>query len=322
MASKKTKERKYQLADELKEHFDTYSKLFVVEVDNVGSNQIHEIRKAMRGTAHIYCGKNTQMRRVIRELEENGRPELECIRLACKLNVAFVFTNASLPEVRDMILENKKASPAKAGAVAQCTVVVEKGITALEPSMTSFLQALNISSKITKGSIEIVNDVELFKEGQKVDASQAALLQKLEILPFSYGLVPIAVFDGDSLFEPAVLDIQDDMILASFANCLKETAAVSLGLDMDLPTVASVPYSILLAFANLLAVACETEHTFKEAEEIKAYLADPSAFACAAPAAGAAASGGAAKAAAVVEEEEEEEMAPAANLFGDDGDDY
>jgi len=322
MASKKTKERKYQLADELKEHFDTYSKLFVVEVDNVGSNQIHEIRKAMRGTAHIYCGKNTQMRRVIRELEENGRPELECIRLACKLNVAFVFTNGSLPEVRDMILENKKPSPAKAGAVAQCTVVVEKGITALEPSMTSFLQALNISSKITKGSIEIVNDVELFKEGQKVDASQAALLQKLEILPFSYGLVPIAVFDGDSLFEPAVLDIQDDMILASFANCLKETAAVSLGLDMDLPTVASVPYSILLAFANLLAVACETEHTFKEAEEIKAYLADPSAFACAAPAAGAAASGGAAKAAAVVEEEEEEEMAPAANLFGDDGDDY
>jgi len=185
--------------------------------------------------------------------------------------------------------------------------------------MTSFLQALNISSKITKGNIEIVNDVVLFKEGEKVDASQAALLQKLEILPFSYGLVPIAVFDGNSLFAPAVLDIEDDMILASFTDAIKNTVCVSFALNM--PTVASVPYSILLAFANLLAVAAETEHTFKEAEKIKAYLADPSAFACAAPAAGGAASGGKAAAAAVVEEEEEEDMAPATNLFAG-GDDY
>merc|ERR1712159_24911 len=320
MASKKTRDRKYQLADELRQHFDTYSKLFVVECDNVGSNQLHEIRKNMRGKALVYCGKNTQMRRVIRELEEEGRPELEKIRLSCKLNVAFVFTNDSLPVIRDMIVENKKASPAKAGAVAQCDVIIPKGVTALEPSMTSFLQALNISSKITKGSIEIVNDVELFKAGQKVDASQAALLQKLDILPFAYGLIPIAVFDGNSLFAPAVLDIEDSQILASFSNCIKNTVALSL--EFKMPTVASVPYSILLSFANLLAVAAETEHTFKEAEGIKAYLADPSVFASAAPAAGASTGGGAAAAAAPVEEEEEEEMAPAANLFGDEGDDY
>jgi len=270
MASKKSRDRKYQLADELKEHFDTYQKLFVVEVDNVGSNQLHEIRKAMRGTALVYCGKNTQMRRVIRELEEK-RPELEKIRLACKLNIAFVFTNNSLPDVCKMIVDNKKASPAKAGATAQRGVTVEKGITSLEPSMTSFLQALNISSKITKGQIEIVNDVELFKEGDKVDASQAALLQKLDILPFSYGLVPISVFDGNSLFDPQVLDIDDAMILNIFTNSIKNTVALSLTLDM--PTVASVPYSVLLAFANLLAVAAVTEHTFKEAEEIKKFLA-------------------------------------------------
>merc|ERR1712057_161413 len=120
-----------------------------------------------------------------------------------------------------MILENKKASAAKAGAVAQCAVVIEKGVTALEPSMTAFLQALNISSKITKGSIEIINDVELLKEGQKIDASQAALLQKLDITPFEYGLMPKFVYDNGSLFEPAVLDIQDSQILANFQSCLK-----------------------------------------------------------------------------------------------------
>lgn len=320
MASKKTKDRKYQLADELKEHFDNFSKLFVVDCDNVGSDQLHNIRKNMRGVATVYCGKNTQMRRVIRELEVD-RPELEKVRNACKLNVALVFTNGNLSEIRDMILENKKPSAAKAGALAQCDVTIEKGITALEPSMTQFLQALNIGSKITKGSIEIINDVELLKTGQKIDASQAALLQKLEITPFEYGLLPLWVFDNGSLFEPAVLDIEDSQILSVFQSCLRNTACVSLELGM--PTVASVPYSILLAFSNLLAVAAETEFTFKEAEEIKAYLEDPSAFASAAgpaeTAGTAAATTGAA--AAVEEESEEEEMTAGPGLFEEE-DDY
>jgi len=319
MATKKSKDRKYVLADELKEHFDTYSKLFIVDCDNVGSDQMHNIRKAMRGMGVVYCGKNTQIRRVIRELEET-RPELEKIRSAMKLNVALVFTNGDLSKMRDMILANKKPSQAKAGALAQCDVTIEKGITALEPSMTQFLQALNIGSKITKGSIEIINDVELLKEGQKIDASQAALLQKLDITPFEYGLVPKFVFDNGSLFEPAVLDIEDSQIVSMFQQCLKQTACVSLELGM--PTVASVPYSILLAFTNLLAVAADTEFTFKEAEEIKAYLADPSAFASAAPVSGTTGTTGSAPAAAAKEESEEEEEITAGPGLFDAGDDY
>merc|ERR1711934_29790 len=319
MATKKTKERKYVLADELKEHFDNYGKLFIVDCDNVGSDQMNNIRKNLRGEAVLYCGKNTQMRRVLRELEET-RPELEKIRNALKLNVALVFTNEDLSTMCEKISEDKKPSMAKAGAMAQCDVTIEKGITSLEPSMTQFLQALNIGSKITKGSIEIINDVELLKEGQKIDASQAALLQKLDITPFEYGLIPKFVYDNGSLFQPAVLDIQDSQILANFQSCLKQTACISIELNM--PTVASVPYSILLAFSNLLAVAADTEFTFKEAEEIKAYLSDPSAFASSVPAAsGTTTSGSAAPAAQKEESEEEEEITAGPGLF-DAGDDY
>lgn len=117
-----------------------------------------------------------------------------------------------------------------------------------------------------------------------------------------------------------MLDIEDSQILAAFSQAVKNTAIVSIELGM--PTVASIPYSVLLSFANLLAVAAETEYTFKEAEAIKAYLADPSAFAVAA--APAAATGSTAAAAAVVEEEEEEEddIPAAGGLFDDAGDDY
>jgi len=322
MASKKVRARKEELAEQLEELFDTYSKLFVVGVDNVSSNQLHEIRKDLRGEAVIYCGKNTQMRRVLRKLEEQGKEELEKIRQVCRLNVALVFTNGDLKEMCEKIQENKMPAAARAGALAQSDVIIPAGPTSLEPTMTAFLQALNISSKISKGNIEILNETHLLHKGEKVDASSAALLQKMDILPFAYGLEVQHVYDNGAIFAPAVLDISKSDIIARFHQGAKNVAAVSIELSM--PTAVSVPYSLMMAFSNLLAVAAETDFTFKQAEEIKAYLADPSAFACAAPAAGAAPAGGAAPAAAAKKSssDDDDAGAPGGGLFGDDGDDY
>jgi large subunit ribosomal protein LP0 len=316
MATKKVKDRKYQLADELKQHFQDYTKLFLVDCDNVGSNQIQQIRIALRGKAILYCGKNTQMRRVLRELENDGMAQLEKVRMQLKLNVALVFTNEDLPEVRDLILENKVAAPARAGSIAQSDVVVPAGNTGMEPTMTSFLQALNIPSKITKGSIEILNPVHLITEGDKCEASQCALLDKLGIKPFSYGLVVKSVYDDGSMYDPAVLDITDDDILASFAQGIKNVAAISV--STGLPTVASVPYSILLGFANLLAIAVETDYTFKEAEQIKEFIANPEAFASAAPAAAASSADAAAPAAEAKKESSSDDAGGAGGMFEDD----
>jgi len=279
MASKKQKDRKYQLAEELEVHFQNFSKMFLVDVDNVGSNQLHQIRIALRGKAVIYCGKNTQMRRVIREMEKTN-PMLERVRNVLKLNLAIVFTNDNLAEIRDVIVNNKVAAPARAGQLAQCNVIVPAGNTGMEPTMTSFLQALNIPSKITKGSIEILSPVDLIMQGERVEASQAALLEKLDIRPFSYGLVVRHVYDDGAMYDPAVLDITEEVILASFAAGIKNIAAI--GIETDSPSVASVPYSIVLAFKNLIAISAETEYTFPEFE---AFMASASA-APAAPAAG------------------------------------
>merc|ERR1712028_299161 len=118
---------------------------------------------------------------------------------------------------------------------------------------------------------------DLIQAGEKVEASQCALLEKLGIRPFSYGLVVRHVYDDGAMYDPAVLDITDEIILGNFA---------ALSLETGLPTVASVPYSIVLAFKNLLAIAAETDYTFPQAEEMKAFLANPEAFASAGPAAG------------------------------------
>jgi len=278
-----------KLEDAIRNH----SKFLLVNADNVASLQFAQIRSALRGKAQIIMGKNTMMKKVIRGLLDEF-PDYEKVLPLLVDNVGFVFTNGDLNEMRDAILEHKKAAPARAGAIAPVAVVVPAQNTGMGPEKTSFFQALNIQTKIARGTIEIVSPVNLLQVGDKVGQSESTLLNMLKISPFTYGLKVTACYDEGSVFEPAVLDITEDDIRAKFMAAVNNVAAVSL--NIGYPTAVSAPHSIANALKKLIAVAAATDITFPAAEKTKAFLADPSAFAVAAP---------------VVEEKKEEAAAPA-----------
>jgi len=286
----------------IEKFFDEYDKCFIVCADNVGSLQMQQIRMSLRGRAEVLMGKNTMMRKAIRGMLDK-HAELEKILPCIVGNIGFVFTNEDLNEIRDLLLANKVKAPARAGAIAPLDVKVPAQNTGLGPEKTSFFQALQIPTKISRGTIEIINEVSLIAAGDKVGMSEATLLNMLNISPFSYGLVVNQVYDNGAIFSPKVLDITEEDIKAKFMSGVANIAAVSLAIGY--PTAASVPHSVVNGFKNLLAIAAETEVTFAEAEKLKAFLADPSAFAVAA--APAAAAGGAAEAAPAAKEEEPEE---------------
>jgi len=282
--------------------FEEYPKCLLVGVDNVGSKQMQEIRVAMRGHGEILMGKNTMIRKAIRgHLQKN--PALEKLLPYIVGNVGFVFTNEDLGDIRKKLLENKRGAPAKAGAIAPCDVKLPPQNTGMGPEKTSFFQALQIPTKISRGTIEILNEVHIIKTGEKVGASESALLNMLNIMPFSYGLAVQQVYDEGAIYAPEVLDMTTEELKSRFLQGVRNIAAVSL--DIGYPTKASVPHSIANALKNLLAVAAETDVTFKEAEKLKEYLKDPSKFAAAA--APAAASAAAAAPAAAKEEPKKEE---------------
>lgn len=294
------------------ELFQEYPKCFIVGADNVGSKQMQQIRISLRGVGVVLMGKNTMIRKAIRGILETN-PQLEKILPSIKGNVGFVFTNEDLVTVRDVIKANKVPAAARAGAIAPLDVKVPAQNTGLGPEKTSFFQALSIPTKIAKGSIEILNEVHLIKVGDKVGASEATLLQMLKISPFFYGLEIQHVYDSGSVFSPAILDITDDDLRQRFLMGVRNIAAVSLAIGY--PTTASVPHSIVNGFKNLLAIAAETDITFKEAEMMKEYLADPSKFAVAASAAPTGAAPAAAEAKKEESEEEEEDDDMGFGLF-------
>jgi len=296
--------------DKLKALLDEYRTVFIVGVDNVSSQQMHEIRMTLRGQAVVLMGKNTMVRRALKGfITEN--PEFERLMPHVKGNVGFIFTNSDMKDVKAKILANRVAAPARAGAIAPDDVWVPAGNTGMEPGKTSFFQALGVPTKIARGTIEIVSDLKLIEAGNKVGASEAALLNLLNISPFTYGMSIAQVYDQGQTFSADVLDIDDEQLLKTFSQAIATITALSLA--TNIPTLPSAIHSLINTYKKVLAVAVETEISWPEIEDLKDRIANPDAYASAAPVAAAAAatSGGAAAAAeepAGDEEESDEDM--------------
>ncbi|KAJ4372148.1 ribosomal protein P0 (A0) (L10E) [Neocucurbitaria cava] len=260
------RESKTAYFDKLETLLKEYKSIFIVTVDNVSSQQMHEIRQSLRGEGVVLMGKNTMVRRALKGFIADS-PEYERLLPHVKGNVGFVFTNADLKETRDKILSNRVAAPARAGAVAPGDVFVPAGNTGMEPGKTSFFQALGVPTKIARGTIEITADLKLIEAGNKVGASEATLLNLLNISPFTYAS-PLAA---------------------------------------NFPTLPSVMHSVVNSYKKVLSVAIETDYEWEEITELKDRIANPDKYASAGPAAGAATSGGDAPAAKAEEKEEEKE---------------
>ncbi|KAK8593224.1 hypothetical protein V6N13_043172 [Hibiscus sabdariffa] len=284
---------------------DDYTQILIAAADNVGSNQLQNIRRGLRGDSIVLMGKNTMMKRSIRmHAEKTGNQAFLNLIPLLQGNVGLIFTKGDLKEVSEEVAKYKVGAPARVGLVAPIDVVVPPGNTGLDPSQTSFFQVLNIPTKINKGTVEIITPVELIKKGDKVGSSEAALLAKLGIRPFSYGLVVLSVYDNGSVFSPEVLDLTEDDLIEKFATGVSMVTALSLAISY--PTLAAAPHMFINAYKNVLAVAVATEYSFPQADKVKEYLADPSKFAVAAAPVAAGNSAAPAAAAAAVEEKKPE----------------
>ncbi|MCJ1396189.1 ribosomal protein P0 (A0) (L10E), partial [Xylographa bjoerkii] len=252
--------------DKLKGLLEEYNSIFIVTVDNVSSQQMHKIRKSLRGEAVVLMGKNTMVRRAIKGFISDF-PEYERLLPHVKGNVGFIFTNADLNKTRDVILAEKVAAPARAGAVAPADVFVPAGNTGMEPGKTSFFQALGVPTKIARGTIEITADLKLVEAGNKVGASEATLLNMLNISPFTYGMGISQIYDQGQTFAPAVLDIEEKQLLDALNSAIKTITTISLAANY--PTLPSIIHTLVNGYKKVLAVAVETDYSWPGIEDLK-----------------------------------------------------
>jgi large subunit ribosomal protein LP0 len=313
-------EKKVNYFARMTEMLGKYRRLIFCNVDNVKSQQMHNIRKGLRGKGEVLMGKNTLMRKVITaRAEAEGASELDLKLFEAIVtnktlvgNLGIIFTNEDFSAITSVIKTNRIQAPARVGAVAPMDVTIPAGNTGLEPGATSFFQALQINTKIVKGAVEIVTEKKVLNAGDKVDNSTAVLLQKLNIKPFFYGLDIKFIYDNGAVFGAEILELNDDFFRSNIQAAVTNIAALSLA--TGIPTEASLPHVVTLAFKNLLSISLGTAFTFDEfngksiVEAVKSGKAlggpAPAAAAPAAPAGGKAAP--APKAAAPPPEEDDD----------------
>ena len=295
---------------------DEYKKAVLVDVDNVSSQQLNKIRHKLRPIgAKMLMGKNTLMKSSLaykmRKPEETDEDfderkdtwkdcsELDNIVKLLKGNTGIIFSNGDLSEVKKVLDDESREAPAKVGAIAPIEVWIKAGSTGLDPKQTSFFQQLNIQTKIVKTQIEIVADKKIITAGMKIEATHAALLDKLKIRPFSYKMHVKKVYDNGQVFGPEILDITSSDILKRFQSSITNMASISLA--SGYVTKPAIPHIIMNSFKNLAAVTFDSDYSFKQADKMKEAAKNS------VQAAPTAASAAPAKAAAKVEEKPKEE---------------
>jgi len=312
--------RKLRIGGRFCDLMDKYTNVISFGMDLVGSKQLAMIRKQLRGRAEFLFGKNTMLRKVLRdkiESHEKDEPE-KAERLSSLLqliegNVGLLFHALDVKEIRDEVEAQKLPSAAKVGIIAPCSVSVKAGPTGCDPTQTSFFQMMDIPTKINRGQVEIVSDVVVIHEGDKVGASQAALCAKLSITPFEFGPKAVKVYDNGDVYAATVLDITPDMIETGFKKALRKASALCMA--ADLPSGFTVPQYIYKAWQEVskMLLATETQGSTKHWQE---YL---DSFGSGGPAVGGGGAAGGAAAEAPKEESEEEESDDApqgGGLFG------
>jgi large subunit ribosomal protein LP0 len=319
-ANKTIPQRKIDYGVKLKALLDEYDTCLIATVTNVGSKQIAEMRKDFRGRARFLFGKNTLIRKCIRDyVKEKGNAKLMKLMDVVRGNCGFIFTKEPVAALRKEIVARKKQCAAKTGAVAPVDVFVEPGPTGMEPTQTAFFQAMNIPTRINRGQIDIEERVHIIREGDKVGASEASLLIKLGIRPFYYGVKVVKVYEDGKCYDAKILDITTDQIAQSFHTGLRRISALCF--ELNYPTIVNVPHSVLNVYKETLALGLSLDtYSWDGLKTVQTILENPEAFMAASGGAAQATGGGGAAAVAAKEPtpEPSESSEKAANPFGGD----
>lgn len=292
--------------------FREYKSVLVCGIDNVGSRQIQEVKRDLLGKAvGLKCVNSFINRIIVHNMPD--RHDLKELVHHLTGNNYFFFTNEDVKEIAKIVTSNHREAAAKTGQIAPCDVVIPAMVTKLDPSQSSFFISLNIPTKLNKGNVEIIRDIELIKAGDRVTAGQVSLLQKLNMMPFYFSINVLHVLDNGMYYPASALEITDEKLSELVDEAINDFTAVSLA--SNYATLPAVPHIVSKGIRMLLGLGLATEYECEELKGVREFLADPSRFAVATQAAAATEAKAEEKPEEKEEEEEEEEAFGFGGLF-------
>jgi len=180
--------------------------ILVASIKNIPASQFQEIVKKLRGKAIVKVPKKNL---IYRALDNSGEEVAKKMKEQIKDSVAILFSDMDCFELSGELIKNKSPAKAKAGQEAPEDIEIQAGPTDLVPGPAiSELGAVGIQILIDKGKIAIKESKVVAKKGEKISSPVAAVMNKLDIKPFTVGFIPLVGYDANE--KKLYLDIKID----------------------------------------------------------------------------------------------------------------
>jgi large subunit ribosomal protein L10 len=236
-------QKKTQQVAELVDLIGKSSVIGIVKISNIGTRQLHGIKRSLRGQAAVKVVKNTLVKKAAEKVGSGKRGIGQLTPLLNGQN-AFIFTNMSPYKLAMIFSKSKVKAPAKAGSIALNDVVVPAGNTGFTPGpIISQLGEVKLPTRVEGGSIWITRDTVVASKGEKISQTLAIILSRLGIEPFEVQLRLASAYDNGEILPASVLDLDEEKMM----NELREAYKSAINLSVYAGIVNSETITMLLA---------------------------------------------------------------------------
>ncbi|NCN51684.1 50S ribosomal protein L10 [archaeon] len=242
--SKHIPQSKVNSVKELTELLKTKKTILVADISNIPGSQFQQIVKKLRGKAIVKVPKKNLL---LRALESAKKEKAKELKNFLTKPVALLFSDLDSYDLASELIKNKSPAKAKVGQIAPRDLEIPAGPTDLVPGPAiSELGALGIKIQIQGGKIEIKEPKVIAKEGSSISEGAAAMLSKLNILPFTIGFIPLSAYDSteEKMYSEIIIDYEGAL------NSLKDSFARSLAFAVSIGQYNSQTIPILVQKAG------------------------------------------------------------------------
>ena len=243
-------QKKVDLVNELVSLINENSVVAVVDISNLPSKQLLQMKHALRGKAVVRMARKSAISRALEQTD--GKGLVEYLK-----GMPAILVSSENPFMLSKILKESKATaPAKEGTTLNKDIVIPAGETSFAPGpIVGELQTMGVKAAIEGGKVVVKEDSVLAKEGEVVDKQKADLMAKLELEQVEIGIGRVAAYENGLIFTSDVLDIDTEETLGQLAAAAAN--AFSLSYSIKYPTSDNIEMFIKEAFVQAKGLAME-----------------------------------------------------------------
>ncbi|MCH7850018.1 MAG: 50S ribosomal protein L10 [Nanoarchaeota archaeon] len=178
--------------------------VMVISIKGLPSAQFQDIKKKLRNKADVMVVKKSLVNFA---LDHSGIKELQELVPFINDSTAVLFSDSDAFELSSILSKETSPAKAKAGQIAPMDIEVKAGPTELLPGPDiSALSSVGLAPKVENGKIAIIQDKIIVKKGDVISEAHAAVMAKLDIIPFEVGVEPVAAYMDGIVYKDIKID--------------------------------------------------------------------------------------------------------------------